>query len=73
MLLFYSALGPGTVADILQNKGQLTVSAAEGNVILSMEPVFTSLLGLFLLREVLSWHEVVGGGLIVTAAIAATR
>jgi drug/metabolite transporter (DMT)-like permease len=72
ILLFYSALGPGTVADILQNKGQLTVSAAEGNVILSMEPVFTTLLGLVFLHEALSWQEMIGGALIITAAVLAT-
>jgi drug/metabolite transporter (DMT)-like permease len=72
VLLFYSALGPGTVADILQNKGQLTVSAAEGNVILSMEPVFTTLLGLVFLHEALSLQELIGGALIITAAVLAT-
>lgn len=73
LLLFYSALGPGSVADVLQQKGQAVISAAEGNVILSMEPVFTALLGLVLLGEALSWQEIVGGGLIITAAIVATQ
>jgi len=72
-LLFYSALGPGTVADVIQQKGQAVISAAEGNVILSMEPVFTSLLGLALLGEALAWTEIVGGGLIIIAAICATQ
>lgn len=72
MLLFYSALGPGTIADVIQNKGQLAVTAAESNVILSIEPVFTSLLGLLLLGEGLTWQEIVGGGLILTAAVLAT-
>ena len=73
LLLFYSALGPGTIADVLQNKGQLKVSAAQGNVILSMEPVFTTVLGLLFLHEALSWQEVVGGALIMAAAVVATR
>jgi drug/metabolite transporter (DMT)-like permease len=73
LLLFYSALGPGTIADVIQQKGQTVVSAAEGNVILSMEPVFTALLGLALLGESLSWQEMVGGGLIIIAAVFATQ
>jgi len=72
-LLLYSAAFPGSIADIIQQKGQSVVSAAEGNVILSMEPVFTALLGLALLGEALSWQELVGGGLIITAAIVATQ
>ena len=73
LLLFYSALGPGTIADVIQQKGQTVVSAAEGNVILSMEPVFTALLGLLLLGENLSWQEMVGGSLIIVAAVVATQ
>lgn len=72
-VLFYSALGPGTVADVIQQKGQSVISASEGNVILSMEPVFTALLGLLFLGEALSWQEIVGGGLIITAAVVATQ
>jgi drug/metabolite transporter (DMT)-like permease len=72
-LLFYSALGPGTIADVIQQKGQSVISASEGNVILSMEPVFTALLGLAILGESLSWQEIVGGGLIILAAIVATQ
>ena len=39
--LFYSALFPCAIADILQQKGQAVVPAAESNVIMSLEPVFT--------------------------------
>jgi drug/metabolite transporter (DMT)-like permease len=63
----------GSIADVLQQKGQAVISAAEGNVILSMEPVFTALLGLALLGEALSWQEMVGGGLILVASIVATQ
>ena len=68
-LLFYSALGPGTIADIVQQKGQTYVSASEANVILSMEPIFTAILGFLLLGEATSWQEKIGGGLIVVASI----
>jgi drug/metabolite transporter (DMT)-like permease len=71
--LFYSALGPGTVADILQQKGQKHVSASEANVILSMEPVFAALCAWLLLGEVTSLQETLGGGLILVAALVATR
>jgi drug/metabolite transporter (DMT)-like permease len=69
LLLFYSALGPGTIADIIQQKAQSNVPAAEANVILSLEPVFTAIFGVIFLGELLSWHEVFGGGLIVVASI----
>jgi drug/metabolite transporter (DMT)-like permease len=73
ILLFYSALGPGTVADLMQQKGQAIIPASESNVILSMEPVFTSLLGRAILGEATSLTEKMGGGLIILAAIVATR
>jgi drug/metabolite transporter (DMT)-like permease len=71
--LFYSALGPGTVADVLQQKGLKDVSASEANVILSMEPVFAALCAWLLLGEVTSLQETLGGGLILVAALVATR
>ena len=72
MLLFYSALGPGTIADIVQQKGQSKVSASVANIILSMEPVFTAVLGRLLLGEATSWQEKVGGGLIILASLVAS-
>jgi drug/metabolite transporter (DMT)-like permease len=71
-LIFYSALGPGTLADIIQQKAQAIVWAAEANVILSLEPVFTAILGLLLLGEATTWQEKIGGGLIVFASIIST-
>lgn len=71
-LLFYSALGPGTLADVMQQKGQGTVTAAEANVILSMEPVFTAIMGRLFLGEVTSMQDRFGGGLIILAALIAT-
>merc|ERR1719171_3380999 len=43
-LLVYSAIGPGFLADILQQKGQSAVSASEANIILCAEPIFTLVL-----------------------------
>ncbi len=69
LILFYSALGPCTLADVFQQKAQSSVPAAESNVILSMEPVFTTLLGLFLLGEIPSLKELCGGLLIMIASV----
>jgi drug/metabolite transporter (DMT)-like permease len=73
LILLYSAAGPGSIADILQQKGQAVVAAAESNVLISMEPVFTSILGRILLGEATSLLEKLGGGLIIAAAVLATR
>ena len=71
-ILFYSALGPCTLADIFQQKAQSTVPAAETNVILSLEPVFTTLLGFLLLGETPSVQELCGGLLIMIASVVAS-
>jgi drug/metabolite transporter (DMT)-like permease len=73
VFIFYSAIGPGTFADIVQQKGQATVSAAEANVILSLEPVFTAILGLLFLGEATTWQEKCGGGLIIIASVISTK
>jgi len=69
IILFYSALGPCTLADVFQQKAQSSVPAAESNVILSLEPVFTTLLGLLLLGEIPSLQETCGGVLIMIASV----
>merc|ERR1712238_279861 len=70
--LFFSAIGPGTIADILQQKAQKVVSASEANVILSGEPVFATVFAVFLFGEKTSVLEIIGGGLILCAALIAT-
>ena len=70
--LLYSALGPGTMADVLQQVGQKDVSAAEANVILSMEPVFSAICAYLLLGEITTTQESIGGSLIVLAALVTT-
>jgi drug/metabolite transporter (DMT)-like permease len=72
-LLLFSAIGPGVLADILQQQGQKHVTASEANVILSLEPVFAALCAWLLLGEVTSLQEGIGGGLILLAALIATR
>jgi drug/metabolite transporter (DMT)-like permease len=72
-LLIFSAIGPGVLADVLQQQGQKQVSASEANVILSLEPVFAALCAWLLLGEVTSLQEGIGGGLILLAALIATR
>jgi len=72
LLLCYSAAGPGTLADVLQQKGQVTVPATESNIILSMEPLFTTILSRILLGETTSWLEKGGGLLMMVAALVAS-
>lgn len=71
-LLLYSAVGPGAVADVLQQQGQKEVSASEANVILSSEPVFTAICARLILGEITSATENIGGGLIVLGALLAS-
>ena len=74
LLLTYSAIGPGTAADILQQRAQQHVSASESNIWLSLEPVFAALFGFLLLGEgFTSITEWMGGGLILAAAFIATQ
>jgi len=69
MILFYSALFPGTIADILQQKAQRFIPASESNVILSMEPIFTATMAIVLLGEQLSWQESCGGCLLIIGSL----
>ncbi|KAG7356814.1 EamA-like transporter family protein [Nitzschia inconspicua] len=73
LTILYSAVGPGTVADVLQQQGQKEVSASEANVILSLEPVFTALCAWAILGELTSFREAIGGAIILAAASVATR
>lgn len=59
-ILFYTALSSGAISDIVQQKAQAIVPAAESNVILSLEPVFSAVLGLLLLAEIPSIKELIG-------------
>lgn len=72
LLLFYSALGPGALAAVMQAKGQSTVSAAQAQVFYSLTPVWAALMAMLLLQGEemgpLAW---IGGGVIVAASIGA--
>ena len=72
LTLLYSALGPGTIADVVQQQGQKYVSASEANVLLSMEPVFAAICAWLLLGEISTTKELIGGGFILIAALVAT-
>ena len=70
--LVYSAVGPGALADVLQQQGQRTVPPSQANVLLSLEPVFAALCARLLLGEVTTLNENIGGSLIVLAALVTT-
>ena len=72
ILLVYSAIGPGALADVWQQKGQEQVSASEANVILCSEPIFTAVLAFLVAGEQTTWNEKVGGGMVVLAALLAS-
>mmetsp|Transcript_39 Transcript_39/g.97 ORF Transcript_39/g.97 Transcript_39/m.97 type:complete len:529 (+) Transcript_39:140-1726(+) len=73
ILLTYSAVGPGAVADLLQQKGQKETSASESNIILCLESVFAAVCAFLLLGEVSSMREIFGGSMIVLAAVLASK
>ena len=68
-LLLYSAIGPGALADVLQQNGQKEVSASEANVILCSEPIFTAILAFLIAGETTTATENAGGALVVLAAV----
>lgn len=73
VLLAYSAVGPGAVADLLQQAGQKETSASESNIILCLESVFAAVCAVVFLGEVSSVQEMMGGFLIVVAAVLASK
>jgi drug/metabolite transporter (DMT)-like permease len=60
------------ITTLLWNWGMTQVPASQAGVLLNMEPLIGSLLGVFLLREHLGPLAWLGGALIVTAAITLT-
>lgn len=71
-ILAYSAVGPGAVADVMQNQAQEKVKASQANVILSSEPLMAALLGVLILGETLPLAAAGGGLLIVLASLIAS-
>eukprot|EP00614_Pseudopedinella_elastica_P003529 CAMPEP_0172598710 /NCGR_PEP_ID=MMETSP1068-20121228/18777_1 /TAXON_ID=35684 /ORGANISM="Pseudopedinella elastica, Strain CCMP716" /LENGTH=407 /DNA_ID=CAMNT_0013398683 /DNA_START=137 /DNA_END=1361 /DNA_ORIENTATION=- len=72
LLLLASAVGPGALADILQQIGQTAVGASEANVILCAEPLFTAFTARIFLGELTTLRDKVGGGMILLAALIAS-
>ena len=74
VVILYSSIGPGTTADIFQQYGQQYVpgGATESNLILSMEPVFTTIISRILLGETTTVLDKVGGGFLIFGAIIAS-
>jgi drug/metabolite transporter (DMT)-like permease len=71
-VLAYSAIVPGALADVLQARGQAKVGAAEAQVLLGAEPLWTAVLGMALLGERLGRSGWCGAGLIVVAVLLAS-
>jgi drug/metabolite transporter (DMT)-like permease len=67
-ILVYSAVGPGVVADLIQQCGQASGGATKATLILCMESVFTAVLGRLLLGEETSWIEKLGGACLMVGA-----
>jgi drug/metabolite transporter (DMT)-like permease len=71
-VLAYSAIVPGALADVLQARGQARVGAAEAQVLLGAEPLWTAVLGMALLSERLGAAGWAGASLIVAAVLLAS-
>mmetsp|Transcript_35493 Transcript_35493/g.68032 ORF Transcript_35493/g.68032 Transcript_35493/m.68032 type:complete len:474 (+) Transcript_35493:390-1811(+) len=72
LLLAFSALVPGAMADFLQAKGQEKVSASEANIILSTDPLWAAFFSAFCLGERLTLGVCCGGALILSASLLST-
>ena len=66
-VLIYSGAVPGALADVAQARGQARVGAAEAQILLASEPLWTALLGAAALGERLSGRDAAGAALIVGA------
>ena len=71
VLLAFTAIVPGCLADLGQAKGQETVSASESSVLLAGEPLFAAVFGAVTLGEILGPMGYVGGALIVFGGLVA--
>jgi len=68
-----SGLLATTTSNLLWNWGVSRVPVSEAGIFVNLEPVVGTLLGVTLLGDRLGWTGVVGGVLIVGAAVAVTR
>ena len=71
LILIFTAVVPGYLADVCQAKGQESVDASESQVLLAGEPLFAAVMGAVLLGESLGTYGYVGGAGLVAGAILA--
>jgi drug/metabolite transporter (DMT)-like permease len=71
-LMLYSAAGPGMVGDLLHQKAQMRIAASQAVIILSLEPLFSAVCAAFLLKEVPHPNDILGGCMILAAALSAS-
>jgi len=57
------------LAQILMNMGFKYCKSWEGGLFLTAEMVFTSILGIAILQQLISWRFWTGGGLILVSAV----
>ena len=69
LVLIFTAVVPGYLADVCQAKGQESVAASESQVLLAGEPLFAAVMGAALLGESLGAFGYVGGAGLVAGAI----
>ena len=69
MVVAYCALVPGALADVLQQRAQAAIHAAEASIVLSSEPIWAALLAAPVLGEGLT-ARVGGGGALIFAGAA---
>ena len=69
LVVAYCALVPGALADVLQQRAQAAIHAAEASIVLSSEPIWAALLAAPVLGEGLT-ARVGGGGALIFAGAA---
>jgi drug/metabolite transporter (DMT)-like permease len=69
LILFVLAAGPTVLGFGLYNLSMTYLPSSVANIILTLEPVFTTLLAYFLFGEILSGLQIFGGLLIMTGVI----
>ena len=69
LVVAYCALVPGALADVLQQRAQAAIHAAEASIVLSSEPIWATLLAAPVLGEGLT-ARVGGGGALIFAGAA---
>lgn len=69
VILFLLAAGPTVMGFGLYNKSMTYLPSSVANIILTLEPVFTTILAYFLFKEVLSGVQITGGILIMAGVL----